>query len=71
MDPSKYRPGEIVHIMGWPLDYRMYVGGWIYHLADALVSAGLVIGLDYANLYLSPYLEFQVKILPVDRDNND
>ncbi|KAH7915905.1 hypothetical protein BJ138DRAFT_1076340 [Hygrophoropsis aurantiaca] len=59
VDPSQYRAGEIVHTMGWPLDFRTYAGGWVYHMADGLVSLGLVIGLDYANPYLSPYKEFQ------------
>ncbi|TDL20717.1 hypothetical protein BD410DRAFT_725364 [Rickenella mellea] len=59
VDESQYRPGEVVHTMGWPLDYKTYGGGWVYHMADGLVSLGLVIGLDYANPYLSPYQEFQ------------
>ncbi|KIJ62082.1 hypothetical protein HYDPIDRAFT_114920 [Hydnomerulius pinastri MD-312] len=59
VDPSQYRPGEVVHTMGWPLDYKTYGGGWVYHMADGLVSLGLVIGLDYANPYLSPYKELQ------------
>ncbi|KAF9219207.1 hypothetical protein BS17DRAFT_804516 [Gyrodon lividus] len=59
VDPSQYRPGEVVHTMGWPLDYRTYGGGWVYHMADGLVSLGLVIGLDYPNPYLSPYKELQ------------
>jgi electron-transferring-flavoprotein dehydrogenase len=60
VDPEKWRPGEVIHTIGWPLDYRTYGGGWIYHMADGLVSLGLVIGLDYANPYLSPYRELQV-----------
>lgn len=60
VDPSKYRAGEVIHTMGWPLDWRTYGGGWVYHMADGLVSLGLVIGLDYSNPYLSPYREFQV-----------
>lgn len=60
VDPSQHRPGEVIHTMGWPLDWKTYGGGWIYHMADGLVSVGLVIGLDYANPYLSPYREFQV-----------
>lgn len=60
VDPSQYRPGEVVHTMGWPLDMSTYGGGWVYHMADGLVSLGLVIGLDYANPYLSPYRELQV-----------
>lgn len=70
VDPTQYRPGEVVHTLGWPLDYRTYGGGWVYHMADGLVSLGLVIGLDYANPYLSPYKELQVSFLApcFDRD---
>lgn len=60
VDPSKHHPGEVVHTMGWPLTRDLYGGGWVYHMADGLVSLGLVIGLDYANPYLSPYRELQV-----------
>jgi electron-transferring-flavoprotein dehydrogenase len=60
VDPKQYRPGEVVHTLGWPLDLKTYGGGWIYHMADGLVSLGLVIGLDYANPWLSPYNELQV-----------
>ena len=62
VDESQYRPGEVVHTMGWPLDWKTYGGGWVYHMADCLVSLGLVVGLDYANPYLSPYQEFQVRV---------
>ena len=62
VDPSQHRPGEVVHTMGWPLDMHTYGGGWVYHMADGLVSLGLVIGLDYANPYLSPYKELQASI---------
>lgn len=62
VDPSQYRPGEVIHTMGWPLDTHTYGGGWVYHMADGLVSLGLVLGLDYANPYLSPYRELQVSI---------
>ena len=62
VDPSQHRPGEVVHTMGWPLDMHTYGGGWVYHMAEGLVSLGLVVGLDYANPYLSPYQELQVSI---------
>jgi electron-transferring-flavoprotein dehydrogenase len=61
VDPEKHVPGKIVHTMGWPLDFKTYGGSWIYHMADGLVSLGLVIGLDYANPYFSPYRELQVR----------
>lgn len=61
VDPKDYRPGEVVHTMGWPLDMNTYGGGWAYHMAGGLVSLGLVVGLDYKNPWLSPYREFQVR----------
>lgn len=60
VEKEKHIPGEVVHTVGFPLDYRTYGGGWIYHMDEGLVSIGLVVGLDYANPYLSPYGEFQV-----------
>jgi len=66
VDPSKYRPGEVIHTLGWPIDTQTYGGGWVYHMADGLVSMGLVIGLDYKNPYLSPYRELQASFfIPV------
>lgn len=62
VDPSQYRPGEVIHTLGYPLDAKTYGGGWVYHMADGLVSLGLVIGLDWANPYISPYRELQVSL---------
>ncbi|KAJ6461366.1 FAD/NAD-P-binding domain-containing protein [Mycena sanguinolenta] len=59
VDPAKYVPGKVVHTLGWPISRDTYGGGWEYHMADGLVSIGLVIGLDYKNPYLNPYREFQ------------
>lgn len=57
---GKHQPGAVVHTMGFPLDWKTYGGGWIYHMDGGLVSLGLVVGLDYSNPYLSPYWELQV-----------
>lgn len=59
IDPAKFKKGEIVHSMGFPLPYDTYGGGWMYHFGDNLVSIGLVVGLDYPNPWLAPYGEFQ------------
>ncbi|KAF8352154.1 hypothetical protein F5887DRAFT_934184 [Amanita rubescens] len=59
VDPEKYRAGEVIHTLGWPLDKSTYGGGWVYHMDGGLVSLGIVIALDYKNPYLSPYREFQ------------
>ncbi len=59
VDPSQSRPGQVVHTAGWPLDSDTYGGSFLYHLKDNLVAIGLVVGLDYANPWLSPFEEFQ------------
>ncbi|KAH9482048.1 putative electron transfer flavoprotein-ubiquinone oxidoreductase, mitochondrial [Psilocybe cubensis] len=59
VDPEKHKPGEVVHMLEWPLDKDTYGGGWVYHMDGGLVSLGLVIGLDYKNPWLSPDCEFQ------------
>ena len=59
VEPEKFKKGEIVHTMGYPLPNSVYGGGWMYHFGDNLVSLGLVVGLDYANPWLAPYGEFQ------------
>ena len=58
VSPEKFKKGEISHSMGYPLSKDTYGGGWMYHFGDNLVSLGLVVGLDYANPYISPYGEF-------------
>ncbi|KAJ7080923.1 FAD/NAD-P-binding domain-containing protein [Mycena belliarum] len=57
--PEVHVPGKVVHTLGWPLGWATYGGGWEYHMADGLVSVGLVVGLDYKNPWLEPYREFQ------------
>ncbi len=53
------RPGQIIHTAGWPLNSKTYGGSFLYHLKDNLVAVGFVVGLDYANPHLMPYMEFQ------------
>ncbi|MFA5598827.1 MAG: electron transfer flavoprotein-ubiquinone oxidoreductase [Pusillimonas sp.] len=68
VDPAQSRPGLVVHTAGWPLDSDTYGGSFLYHLNDNLVVVGLVVGLDYANPWLSPFEEFQrYKTHPVIR----
>jgi len=59
VDPAQSQPGLVVHTAGWPLDAATYGGSFLYHLQDHLVAVGLVVGLDYANPWLSPFEEFQ------------
>ena len=57
--PEHHRPGRVTHTAGWPLANDTYGGGFLYHLDDGLVATGFVVGLDYANPWLSPFHEFQ------------
>ncbi|KAG7095531.1 hypothetical protein E1B28_006268 [Marasmius oreades] len=56
---GRYKPGEVVHTLGRPLDNSTYGGGWVYHMDKGLVSIGLVVGADWSNPYRSPYRDFQ------------
>ncbi|ODV64799.1 hypothetical protein HYPBUDRAFT_115156 [Hyphopichia burtonii NRRL Y-1933] len=57
--PENFEKGFVTHSLGFPLSMAEYGGGFMYHFGDGLVAVGLVIGLDYANPYISPYQEFQ------------
>ena len=57
--PENSKPGNIMHTTGWPLDTDTYGGSFLYHLDNNKISIGFVVGLDYKNPYLSPYMEFQ------------
>jgi electron-transferring-flavoprotein dehydrogenase len=59
IQPEKHKAGAITHTIGWPMDASTYGGSWLYHYGTNLVSIGFVVGLDYANPYLSPFEEFQ------------
>ena len=59
VDPARHHPGLVVHTAGWPLDNTVYGGSFLYHLKNNQVAYGFVVGLDYANPYLSPYEESQ------------
>jgi electron-transferring-flavoprotein dehydrogenase len=59
IDPAKHEPGLVLHTAGWPLDPAIYGGSFLYHLDNHQVELGFVIGLDYANPWLSPFEELQ------------
>ncbi|OBA23997.1 hypothetical protein METBIDRAFT_76905 [Metschnikowia bicuspidata var. bicuspidata NRRL YB-4993] len=56
---ENFQSGFVGHSLGFPLSLDVYGGGFMYHFGDGLVAVGLVVGLDYANPYVSPYQEFQ------------
>ena len=59
IDPSRHKPGLVLHSAGWPLDDDTYGGSFMYHMEDNQVACGYVVGLDYKNPWLSPFEEFQ------------
>ena len=59
IDPARHQPGLALHSAGWPLESNTYGGSFLYHMEDNQVAVGYVVGLDYANPWLSPYEEFQ------------
>ena len=56
---ERHRPGFVQHTFGWPLDDKTGGGSFIYHFGDRYVSIALVVHLNYANPWLSPFEEFQ------------
>jgi len=59
IDPTKAKPGLVVHTAGWPMTDDTFGGGFLYHLEGNRVTLGFVIGLDYKNPWLSPFDEMQ------------
>ena len=58
IDPKQHKAGLVIHTTGWPM-MDQYSGSFMYHLENNQVAIGYVVGLAYANPYLSPYEEFQ------------
>lgn len=52
-------PGLVEHTVGYPLSSDVYGGSFMYHMGPNQIHIGLVVGLDYKNPYINPYLEFQ------------
>ena len=59
VDPTKAKPGHVVHSAGWPMDEHTYGGGFLYHLEGNQVTLGFITGLDYQNPWISPFEEMQ------------
>jgi len=50
---------RVIHTMGWPLrsaaKYREFGGSFIYPMGEDMVTLGMVVGLDYRDVELSPH----------------
>jgi len=56
---DKAQPGKVVHTAGWPISDDTFAGGFLYHLEGNKVTLGYVVGLNYANPWMSPFEEMQ------------
>jgi electron-transferring-flavoprotein dehydrogenase len=56
---GRVRAGMVWHTMGFPLKPDTFGGGWIYTMAQNLVSIGLVVGLDAPDPRLDAQRELQ------------
>ena len=57
--PGRIAPGEVIHTLGWPLDFSTFGGSFVYGMQNDQAIVGLVVGLDYKNPLLDPHQEFQ------------
>jgi electron-transferring-flavoprotein dehydrogenase len=50
---------RVIHTMGWPLraakKYREFGGSFVYPMGDDMLTIGMVVGLDYRDVELSPH----------------
>lgn len=59
MPPGRTVPGRVIHTMGYPSKRDCVGGTWIYHMAENLVSVGLVIPLDARDPFIDQHRLFQ------------
>src|SRR4029453_7727937 len=56
---AQHKPGLVIHTAGWPMSSDTYGGSFLYHAENNKVVVGFIVGLDYANPWLSPFEEMQ------------
>jgi electron-transferring-flavoprotein dehydrogenase len=59
LPPGRVHAGDVIHTLGWPLDFHTFGGGFLYGMQDDQLIVGLVVGLEYRNPLLDPHTEFQ------------
>lgn len=59
MPPGRTEPGRVIHTLGYPSKLDSVGGTWIYHMADNLISVGLVAPLDARDPFLDQHRSFQ------------
>jgi electron-transferring-flavoprotein dehydrogenase len=59
MPDDRFRPGSVIHTLGFPLDSHTFGGSWIYGMKGRIINIGLAVGLDYRDPRVDPHHEFQ------------
>ncbi|HVR95498.1 MAG TPA: electron transfer flavoprotein-ubiquinone oxidoreductase, partial [Thermoanaerobaculia bacterium] len=59
LPPGRVAAGDVMHTLGWPLDFDTFGGGFLYGMQNDQLIVGLVVGLDYENPLFDPHQEFQ------------
>lgn len=57
---GRIKPGQVIHTIGYPQPSSEYGGGWIYGMADNMVSIGFAVGLNSPDPTNDPHLKFQL-----------
>ncbi|MFQ5512746.1 MAG: 4Fe-4S dicluster domain-containing protein [Candidatus Krumholzibacteriia bacterium] len=59
MPPGRTEPGRVIHTFGYPFPRSSVGGTWMYHMADNLISVGLVMPLDAGDPFADQHRLFQ------------
>ncbi|MEO5346209.1 MAG: electron transfer flavoprotein-ubiquinone oxidoreductase [Magnetococcus sp. YQC-9] len=57
--PAGHAPERVLHTLGWPLRSAEHGGGFIYPVASDRLAVGWVVGLDYRDPWMDPFVAFQ------------
>lgn len=56
---GRIQPGQVIHTVGYPQPSNEYGGGWLYGMANNLVSIGYAVGLDSPDPTNDPHMKYQ------------
>jgi len=69
MPEGRVPVGRVYHTMGWPLDRKLFGGGFVYGMREDVWDVGFVVGLDYEDPLTDPHGLFQkMKTHPAVRE---
>lgn len=59
LPPGTLRGGRVIHTLGFPAPRELWGGGFVYNMADDVLSLGYVVGLDYTHPDTDPHMMLQ------------